>query len=274
MDKWDLDYDQYIEIAPGVYWVGFWDQEAGLHCNPYLIVDGDEAVLIDSGSRDDFSTVMLKIMRTGTSFKKIKRLIYHHYDPDLCGNIPHVEALVGGRDLEIISHYENNTFIAYYSARSPRRCIEEMDYTFTFASGRELKFIRTPHAHAPGSFMTYDAQTKTLFSSDLFGSYDYNWSLYTHIGVPCKDSTTPVSICPHTQEPCQLQGMVEFHQRTMPSQKALRYALDRVEELDIALIAPQHGSLLDTPISREIAIRRLREIEVLGLHYALSGGTL
>ena len=40
MDKRDLDYKEYIEIAPGVYWVGFYDKKAGLHCNPYLIVAG------------------------------------------------------------------------------------------------------------------------------------------------------------------------------------------------------------------------------------------
>ena len=38
------------EIAVGIYWVGGCAQDGGLHCNPYLIVDGDEGVLIDPGS--------------------------------------------------------------------------------------------------------------------------------------------------------------------------------------------------------------------------------
>lgn len=268
MDIHDLNYKEYVEIAQGVYWVGYFDEGAGLHCNPYLIVDGDEAVLIDSGSRDDFSTIMLKIMRTGISAGKIKHLIYQHYDPDLCSNIPHIEALINSKDLKIISHYENNIFINYYSVSSPKLCIEEMGFQFEFASGRRLKFIRTPYAHSPGSFVTYDAKTKILFSSDIFGSYDQNWNLYTMIGSDCKDCTSK-KICPNTQKICQMKGIINFHQRNMPSKKALDYALERIEELDVSLIAPQHGSLLDTPEAQEIVIKGLKELPDIGIDYFL-----
>ena len=268
MDKQDLNYKEYVEIADGVYWVGFFDESAGLHCNPYLIVDGDEAVLIDSGSRDDFSTVMLKVMRTGISPGKISRLIYQHYDPDLCGNIPHIETLINSEDLKIISHRENNIFINYYSMTTPKQCIEELGVHFEFASGRRLEFIRPPYSHSPGSFITYDVKTKTLFSSDIFGSYDYNWDLYTRIGAECRDCT-PQKICPITQRVCQIKGIINFHQRNMPSKKALQYALLRIEELDISLIAPQHGSLLDTPAAQEAAIRQLKELTNVGIDFFL-----
>ena len=49
----NLNYDRVIQIAEGTYWIGFCDIEAGLHCNPYLIIDGEEAVVIDGGSRPD-----------------------------------------------------------------------------------------------------------------------------------------------------------------------------------------------------------------------------
>ena len=38
-----------IEIDTGIYWVGYSNEFAKLHCNPYLIVEADEAVLIDGG---------------------------------------------------------------------------------------------------------------------------------------------------------------------------------------------------------------------------------
>ena len=38
-----------IEIARQIYWVGVNMQESGLHCNPYLIVAGDEAAVADAG---------------------------------------------------------------------------------------------------------------------------------------------------------------------------------------------------------------------------------
>lgn len=272
MEKRDLNYNEYIEIAQGVYWVGFHDKKAGLHCNPYLIVDGDEAVLIDSGSRNDFSTVMLKIMRTGTRAGQINRLIYHHSDPDLCGNIPHVEAIINREDLKIISHKENNVFINYYSVRSPLLCVEEMGFHFEFSSGRRLEFILTPYCHASGSFMTYDTKTGILFSSDLFGSYDCSWGLFTQVDEGCSNCK-PEGICPKTQEKCQIQGIMEFHRRTMPSRKAMQYALDQLEQRKISLIAPQHGSVLDTPASQQIVIKRLRELKDIGIDYFLKEGS-
>lgn len=54
----NLNYDRPVKIADDTYWIGFYDKVSGLHCNPYLIVDGDEAVVIDGGSRPDFPIVM------------------------------------------------------------------------------------------------------------------------------------------------------------------------------------------------------------------------
>lgn len=264
MKNTGLDYSEYIEIAEGVYWVGFADERAHLHCNPYLIVDNGEAVLIDGGSRNDFGTVMLKIMRTGTNPRDIIRLIYQHYDPDLCGNIPHMEAIINNEELKIISHYENNLFINYYSTKLPKQCIEKLNYSFEFSSGRRLEFIRTPYSHSPGSFVTYDTKTKVLFSSDIFGSYDANWNLYSQIVEKCLHCE-PASVCPVTEKPCEIVGIWDFHKRVMTSKKALDYALDRIERLDMSMIAPQHGAILDNPVSQKAAISRLKSLTGVGI---------
>ena len=268
--KQELDYNNYVEIADGVYWVGFVDESAGLHCNPYLIEDNGEAVLIDGGSRNDFDTVMLKIMRTGTDPRNIKRLIYQHYDPDLCGNIPHMEALIDNKNLKILSHKENNIFINYYSTKSPKECIEDLGYEFNFASGRKLIFIRIPYSHSCGSFVTYDTKTKALFSSDLFGSNDANWDLFTVILEKC-GYCEPENVCSVTEKPCQITGILDFHKRVMTSTKALRYALKQIEGLDISVIAPQHGGILNTPDSRQVVINRLKKLTEVGIDQFLEG---
>ena len=259
-----IDYSEYVEISDGVFWVGYADEKAGLHCNPYLIKDNDEAVLIDAGSRNDFGTVMLKIMRTGTDPRSIKRLIYQHYDPDLCGNIPHMEALINSKELKILSHSENIIFINYYSTKSPKESIESLGFSYHFKSGRELKFIRTPFSHSSGSFVTYDTKTKNLFSSDIFSSYDANWSLYSKILDKCA-YCTPTNICSETGKSCQIIGLWDFHKRIMTSSKALRFTLDLIDDLDISLIAPHHGSLLDTPMAQKIVKDRLRSLEGVGI---------
>lgn len=261
-----LDYLEPIQIAEGIYWVGYADDNSGLHCNPYLIVDGDEAVLIDGGSRDDFSTVMLKILRVGINPKKINRLIYHHSDPDLCGNIPHLEALIDNPELRILSHKHSNTFINYYSTKTPKICIEDIGYTYQFSSGRRLEFYMTPYSHSPGSFMTLDCKTNTLFSSDLFGSYDTNWSLYSHLNDECHECSTE-DYCKIYNKKCRLYGIVDFHRNNMNSAKALRYALEQVEKIKPTLVAPQHGSLIDLQTDLSTIIKLLKEQELIGFDY-------
>lgn len=268
IDDNDLDYFQPIQIAEGVYWVGFADDNAGLHCNPYLIVDNDEVVLIDGGSRDDFSTVMLKILRLGIDPKKINRLIYQHFDPDLCGSLPHLEAIILNPDLKIISQKDNNEFINYYSSKTPKLCIEKIGYAYTFKSGRRLEFYMTPYAHCPGSFITYDTKTGTLFSSDIFGSYDVDWGLYKHLPEECHQCK-PERYCYKDDKKCQIYGILKFHRRKMNSAESLRYALEQIENLAPTLVAPQHGSLISKKEDINTIINRLKEEKYIGFDYFL-----
>lgn len=268
MDRDRLDYAGPIEVAEGIYWVGYADDNAGLHCNPYLIIEGDEAVLIDGGSRDDFSTVMMKILQTGADPNQIQRLIYQHYDPDLCGSIPHFESLIKNDDLKILSHRENNIFIKYYSSSRPKECIEARDMTYTFATGRKLEFIRTPYAHSPGSFITYDRQTGTLFSSDIFGSYDQVWELFIDMRETCK-TCHPSATCQLDDHPCVINGILDFHRRIMTSGKALRYALEKIKEINPKIVAPQHGSVVANHQWIDTVYTHLMKEEKIGIDWYL-----
>jgi hypothetical protein len=119
LKKDDIDLETSVEIADGIYWIGFYDEQAGLHCNPYLIVDNDEAIVIDGGSRPDFATVMMKILQTGITPNQIVALLYQHYDPDLCGSIPNFEDIIKRNDLKILSDSENLMFIRHYNVYPP-----------------------------------------------------------------------------------------------------------------------------------------------------------
>ncbi len=259
-----------VNIAEGIYWVGYSDENRGLHCNPYLIIEGEEAVLIDGGNRDDFSTVMLKILRTGLAPSQITRLIYQHYDPDLCGSLPQLEAIINNDALRIISHSENNVFIHYYSAKTEKLDFRELGNHYEFSTGRRLEFYATPYCHHPGSFVTYDTQTKTLFSSDLFGSFDTQWTLMLELDEACRECLN-LKKCSSNSTECSVNGIVKFHKSIMTSNRALSNTLNTIEKLDVDRIAPQHGRVISTKEDVKTIIRHLRSIENVGIDCLLSG---
>lgn len=258
-----LNMNSYVEITDGIYWIGYGDEAKGLHANPYLIVDGDEAVVIDGGSRPDFSHVMLKIISIGIRPEQIQMLIYQHYDPDLCGSIPHFEELINRTNLTLLSQRHNNTFISHYGTTSKKSCINALNNEWTFSSGRKLKFYNTPYAHSPGSFVTFDEKTGTLFSSDLFGSYDYVSDLYYDIRPTCK-SCQSFNACPLGRK-CFIPGIEYFHQLIITSNKALKMALDQISALPVTRILPQHGGIVKDEEAVRILIERLYQIKNIGI---------
>jgi len=257
-----------IMIDDGIFWVGYSDRNSGLHCNPYLIVEGEEAVLIDGGSRDDFSNVMLKILKTGVNPIQIKRLVYQHYDPDLCGSLPQFEDLINNKDLKIISHNENNIFIHYYSSKTEKIDFHDINCCFEFQTGRRLEFYATPYCHSPGSFITYDTQTKTLFTSDLFGAFDYSWNLFLELDDRC-NNCVDFNRCKLGKDYCVLDGMKKFHQKIMTSNLAAKNTLKLIEGLDVNKIAPQHGSIVLGKEKVEVVIRRLKDVKNVGINLLL-----
>jgi flavorubredoxin len=264
MERQQSDYDSAVLIAEGIYWVGFYDVQSGLHCNPYLIVDGNEAVVIDGGSRPDFPTVMMKILETGISTASIIALIYQHYDPDLCGSVGHFEDIIDRPDLKIISHKENNMFIRHYAISSRLISHDTINSEFLFSSGRKLRFINTPYSHSAGSFVTFDTKTRVLFTSDLFGSYGAKWNLFLSLNPECH-TCQDLTRCVRGEEYCPIPDLLRFHQQIMTSEKALRYALDVIGKIPAAMIAPQHGSVLTDPGDIRTVSHRLLSLKGVGI---------
>lgn len=260
----NLNYSRPIKVAEGVYWIGFYDTASGLHCNPYMIVDGEEAVVIDGGSRPDFPTVMMKIMQTGVIPSTIRALIYQHYDPDLCGSIPDFEDLIDRNDLKIISEKSNHAFIRHYYVSSELLSLDTMDNRFRFSSGRELLFIKTPYAHSSGSFVTFDPSSGILFTSDLFGSFSLEWQLFLQFEKECA-SCEDYAHCPNNKTYCPMTDILNFHKKLIPSTKILRWAIEQIAQVPFSMIAPQHGSIIHRPEDVVLLCQKLALLEDVGI---------
>jgi len=255
-----------VEIGKGIYWVGALDADSEFSCHPYLIVDDDEVVLLDAGNRSDFPTVMMKIMQIGISPSQITTLVYHHYDPDLCGSMQNVIGLCDNADLKILSELYNISFLSFYLHKSSYhylKTINDMQFELPLKN-RTLRFIATPYAHCCGSFVTYDEGSKILFSSDLFGSFLKTTELFNEIAPECYECLN-YETCRYQHRVCPINEMLNFHRSVMPSGNALAYAMKQIERLDIECIAPQHGHILTRKQDIDFMIGKLSRLDNVGI---------
>jgi len=264
--KHEIGYDRPIEVADNIFWLGFHETTTNFHCNPYLIKEGNQAVVIDAGSRPDFAVVMMKILQTGISPDNIVALIYQHIDPDLCGSLSNMIDICANPELKVLPESQNNMFISYYIEREQRTMLKSIDdYSAGFLLGeRMLEFFKTPYAHDAGSFVTRDVKTKTLFTSDLFGSISKQWKLSVELASDCH-TCIDYDHCICGKEYCPLPDILEFHEKIMPSEKALENAMNVIGSLDIEMIAPQHGSIFSKKKDINFLIERLRTLKGVGI---------
>lgn len=209
------------EIADGIFMVGSGRLDRGLNCNPYLLVNNGRGVLIDPGSVLDGEDVLRNVKRL-MPLKKIEYVILQHQDPDLCACVPYFEKK--GLRARIATSTRASLLIQYYGIRSDYYLVNENKYKLDLDGGRALRFIPAPYLHFPGAFMTYDVRSKALFTSDLFGAFSNTPNLWADAGY--------------------MESMKIFHERYMPSNDILRPVMELLLDMEISLIAPQHGSII------------------------------
>lgn len=205
-----------------IFWVGI-SNETAFRCNVYLIVDGTEAIIVDPGSRSFFTQVESNIKKI-IPLENIIGLILCHQDPDVAASM--IDWLTYNPKLKIISSNRTNVLLPHYG-------IEEYDFfdisesNFTFSSGKELQFIEAPFLHFPGAFTTLDLTSNFLFSGDIWAALDIDWKLIVD------------DFAEHTM------NMDLFHLSYMASNIAARGFANKLDNIEINAILPQHGSIID-----------------------------
>lgn len=238
-----------IEIAPGVFWVGHYLEGDPFQCHVYLIVHGDQSVLIDPGSRLTFPHTLPKIERV-TAFADIRYFVCHHQDPDIVGALDTIAGLVDRPDAVIVTHQRAAVLLRHLDVGLPFWLVDKNDWRLDLG-GRVLDFVFTPYMHFPGAFTTFDRDTGVLFSSDIFGGFTDGF------GLVARDAS-------------YFEALRPFHEHYMPSGEVVRHGLSRLAELPIELIAPQHGSLIPKPLIPTI-FSRLARLEC-GIYLLAQGG--
>lgn len=216
------DYD--IDLFEGQY-----ELEEGMAYNSYVIMDDKIAILdtVDSDVTDEW----LKNLKKALDKKEPDYLVVHHMEPDHSGSI-----------LDLVKEYPNITIVTSAKAVDLMKQFADQDINQEIKVVAEgdtlelgshtLNFIAAPMIHWPEVIMSYESSEKVLFSADAFGKFgtrdaDEDWT------------------CEARRYYFNIVGKYG-----MQVQNLLKKAAD----LDIQIICPLHGPVLDKDLDYYIGI--------------------
>jgi flavorubredoxin len=199
----------------------------GVQSNQFLVVDGEQAALIDPGGDLTYSGLYENLSQE-VLVKDLNYVIASHQDPDIVSSLSH---WVAGTDCKIAIPKVWERFIPHL-CRSAK--VKEMEKRMVAIpdEGKALEIgnsvlvaIPAHYLHSEGNFQFYDPTSRILFSGDLGASFGND----DELGDPVTDFAAHVPF------------MIDFHQRFMGSNKILRFWVNMVRQLDLEWIVPQHG---------------------------------
>lgn len=204
--------------------------EESVPSNQFLIIDGNDAAVIDPGGDLTFSPLTINIIKH-TRLNNIRYVIGSHQDPDIIASMPrwliHVEQaklLIPKIWERFLPHYNSAFTKGRLKESLAARLITMPDSGGFYPLGKSgIVAIPAHFLHSVGNFQFYDPISKILFSGDMGAS------LVGDSGVAVSDFQQHIS---------KMEG---FHRRYMPSKKATKLWADAVRDLDVSMMVPQHG---------------------------------
>lgn len=192
--------------------------------NEYLVVHGEDSILLDPGGSEVFPAVFSAIS-TVFDPRKIDKVFSSHQDPDVVSSLsmwsefnPNIRCYISWLWTSFVPHFgggEDN-FVAIPDSG--------MDI---LVGGQRLQAIPAHYLHSSGNFNLYDPKAKILFTGDVGAAM-----------LPAGEDGLFVEDFDR-----HIRHAEGFHRRWMGSDKAKRDWCSRVSLLDIDMLCPQHGAI-------------------------------
>ncbi|PLX93683.1 MAG: MBL fold metallo-hydrolase [Desulfuromonas sp.] len=211
-----------------------------IQANQHVIVNNGEGIILDPGGHKIY-TKLFSMLSTEVNIKNLKYIFFSHQDPDIVAAtngwlmVTDATAFLSGLWMRFVPHFGVDEMVVERITAIP-------DEGMTIdLGGNPLKFIPAHFLHSSGNFQVYDPTAKILYSGDLGASIGQEYDNVTDF-----DAHIPL--------------MQPFHERYMPSTKALKMWVNTVRQLDIEIIAPQHGAMFP---NKEMSARFIDWIDSL-----------
>lgn len=240
-----IDLNGPVEISDGVHWVGT-GSKSFLSRNSYLRTfnGGGKSLnlLIDPGPPVDLDVVTHKVTEVIGSIQKLNMIFINHQDPDVVGNVAYLCKM---NPQNYVLATEDTWRLVSLFGLDPKifRAVERFNhYRVAFPTGHRLQFVPTPFCHFRGACMLYDLESRILFTGDFLGGI-------ASMGLFASEASWA--------------GIKAFHQLYMPSNDALKLAVQRIRALSPApiMLAPQHGGIITGELM-ETFLSRLEALPV------------
>jgi flavorubredoxin len=200
------------------------DNEKYLSVNQYLIIQKEDAFLIDPGSANSFFELSEAISKY-VSLQQVKYVFFSHQDPDVAGSIAQWNIQTSAK---IIVSKIWVRFMSHYGLMDMSKVLILEDIGAKLKFGNDfLQFIPAHFLHSPGNFSLYDSRSKILFSGDIGA-----------LIMPLEKQVKEVKSFEEIKK-----YVTAFHTRYMAGNIFCRAWVKKVQNYDIEMMAPQHGAL-------------------------------
>ncbi|MGE0483939.1 MAG: MBL fold metallo-hydrolase [Gammaproteobacteria bacterium] len=191
--------------------------------NQYLVCDRGENFLLDPGGIETFSS-MLPAVAACCDVAEVKYLFASHQDPDIISSLGLWDKAVPHAKLYAPWLWEG--FLKHFGCHNIEYVgIPDEGMTLDLPSVK-LQFVPAHYLHSSGNFHVYDPVARILMSGD--------------VGAALEAPGAPMFVDDFA---AHVSKMELFHRRWMPSNRAKNDWVARVRQLDIDIMAPQHGRL-------------------------------
>jgi len=191
--------------------------------NQYIVRTANRCLLIDPGGVELFAPMLAGVLHYAP-VEQITDIFASHQDPDIISSLGLWDQALPDARLHASELWEG--FLRHFGC-------ESIEYVGVPDNGGvidlgsvELQIIPAHYMHSAANFNIYDPQAKILMSGD--------------VGAALEEPGAPVFV---DNFDAHVEKMRFFHQRWMPSNQAKRVWIDRVRELDVDVLAPQHGRM-------------------------------
>lgn len=227
------------QINDHLYYIGVNDRQTELFENMWPLPDGvaynsflmtgEKNIIMDLVKVNTISTYIEKVQEI-LDGGDLDYIVIHHVEPDHSSGIKNILEIYP--NVKIICNKKTAPFLKNFYNIEDNLIIVSEGETLELGN-RKLTFYMTPMVHWPESMVSYEEETKTLFSQDIFGGFGtLNGAIF--------DDQVRFNDNYYSETTRYFINIVGKY-----ASQALK-ALNKLSELEIKTICPVHGAIWRT----------------------------